>query len=69
MHQVAIKPLYEGQVRPQDFAWFENEYGYWFGYAIHPARELAKRSGTRTWRTSTRRTPKQTARLAEPDDS
>ena len=67
MHQVAIKPLYEGQVRPQDFAWFENEYGYWFGYASHPARELAKRSGT--WRTSTRRTPKQTARLAEPDDS
>jgi hypothetical protein len=69
MHQVAIKPLYEGQVRPQDFAWFENEYGYWFGYTIHPARELAKRSGARTWRTSTRRTPKQTTRLAEPDDS
>src|SRR5438270_476746 len=43
MHQVAIKPLYEGQVRPQDFAWFENEYGYWFGHASHPAPELAKR--------------------------
>jgi hypothetical protein len=42
MHQVAIKPLYEGQVRPQDFAWFENEYGYWFGLAKHPAPELAK---------------------------
>ena len=42
MHQVVIKPLYEGQVRPQDFAWFENEYGYWFGYAKHAAPELTK---------------------------
>jgi hypothetical protein len=30
MQHVVIKPLYEGQVRPQDFDWFENEYGYWF---------------------------------------
>jgi hypothetical protein len=44
MHQVAIKPLYEGQVRPQDIDWFENEYGYWFGYANHRARELARRN-------------------------
>ena len=67
MHQVVIKPLYEGQVRPQDFDWFENEYGYWFGYTNHQARELAKR-GTDT-EDKPQADAKQTARPAEPDDS
>jgi hypothetical protein len=67
MYQVAIKPLYEGQVRPQDFAWFENEYGYWFGYASHPAPELAKRGAD--LEDKHQADAKLTARLAEPDDS
>jgi hypothetical protein len=62
-----IKPLYEGQVRPQDFAWFENEYGYWFGLASRPAPELAKRGADLADKRQA--DAKQTARLAESDDS
>ncbi len=67
MHQAVIKPLHEGQVRPQVFDWFENEYGYWFGYANHQAQELAKR-GT-DLEDKHQADAGQTARLAEPDDS
>jgi hypothetical protein len=67
MHQVAIKPLHEGQVRPQDFAWFENEYGYWFGYASHPAPELAKRGAD--LEDKHQAGGQLGVRLAEPDDS
>jgi hypothetical protein len=62
MHQAVIKPLHEGQVRPQVFDWFENEYGYWFGYANHQAQELALEDKHQA-------DAGQTARLAEPDDS
>jgi hypothetical protein len=67
MHQVVIKPLYEGQVRPQDFDWFENEYGYWFSYTSHPARKLPKRGAD--LEDKHQADAERTARLAEPDDS
>jgi hypothetical protein len=43
MHQVVTKPLFEGQVRPQDFDCFENEYGYWFSYANQQGAGRAQR--------------------------
>jgi hypothetical protein len=67
MHQVVIKPLYEGQVRPQHFACFENEYGYWFGYASPPAPELAKRGAN--LEDKHQADAKVDRPLAEPDDS
>jgi hypothetical protein len=67
MHQAVIKPLYEGQVRPQDFDWFENEYGYWFGHANHQTRELATRGAG--LEDKHQADAEQAARQAAPDDS